>query len=236
MDLSLLAWGDTGWGDEMFWSGALMTIAIATCSFVLGIVFAVVAAAAKLSGNVFYSAIATIYTTVMRGVPELLIIYLVFFGAGQVLRNVAVLFGYTEYFDLPVFVTGMVCIGASSGAYSTEVIRGAVLAVPKGQLEAAKAIGMRKGMMLWRILVPQAARFALPGLGNVWQVTLKETALISVIGLADVMRKAAEGAGSTKEPFTFYLTAAVVFYLITKVSGRGFIFAEDWANKGVRRA
>ena len=129
----------------------------------------------------------------------------------------------------------MICIGASSGAYSTEVIRGAVLAIPKGQLEAGKAIGMDKWLMFWRILVPQAARFALPGLGNIWQVTLKETALISVIGLADVMRKASEASGSTKEPFTFYFTALVIFYVITKVSGRGFIFAEAQANKGVRR-
>jgi len=95
---------------------------------------------------------------------------------------------------------------------------------------------MSRMMMFWRILAPQTARFALPGLGNVWQGTLKETDLISGIGLADVMRKASEGAGSTKEPFTFYLTAAVVFYLITKVSGRGFFFAENWSNKGVRRA
>lgn len=236
MDLSLLAWGDTGWGDEMFWSGALMTIAIATSSFLLGIAFAVVAAAAKLSGNFFLNANAAVYTTVMRGVPELVIIYLVFFGSPQTLQDIASIFGHTERIDLPVFFTGMLCIGATSGAYSTEVIRGAVLAVPIGQLEAAKSVGMGKLMTLWRILVPQAARFALPGLGNVWQVTLKETALISVVGLAEVMRKAAEGTGSTKEPFTFYLTAAVVFYVITKVSGRGFILAENWANKGVRRA
>lgn len=235
MNFSLLAYGDTGWGDEMVF-GALMTIAIATCSFALGIVFAVIAAAGKLSGNFVYRGTAAVYTTVVRGLPELLIIYLVFFGAGQLLRNVAALFGYTEYFDLPVFVTGMVCIGASSGAYSTEVIRGAVLSVPKGQLEAAKAVGMSSMQRFWRILVPQTARFALPGLGNVWQVTLKETALISVIGLADVMRKAAEGAGSTKEPFTFYLTAAIIFYVITKVTGRGFSSAETWANRGVRQA
>ncbi|MEQ9198793.1 MAG: ABC transporter permease subunit, partial [Rhodospirillales bacterium] len=184
MDFSLLVYGDSGWGDEML-VGGLMTIAIATCSFLLGIVFAVIAAAAKLSQNIAFRGLATVYTTVIRGIPELLIIYLVFFGAGQLMRNVAVLFGYTDYFDLPVFVTGMICIGASSGAYSTEVIRGAVLAIPKGQLEAGKAIGMNKWLMFWRILVPQAARFALPGLGNIWQVTLKETALISVIGLAD---------------------------------------------------
>ena len=235
MNFSLLVYGDTGWGDEML-VGGLMTIAIATCSFLLGIVFAVAAAAAKLSQSIFFRGLAAIYTTVIRGIPELLIIYLVFFGAGQLMRSVATLFGYTEYFDLPIFVTGMICIGASSGAYSTEVIRGAVLAIPRGQLEAGKAIGMDKWLMFWRILVPQAARFALPGLGNIWQVTLKETALTSVIGLPDVMRKASEASGSTKEPFTFYFTALVIFYVITKISGRGFIYAERQANKGVRRA
>jgi octopine/nopaline transport system permease protein len=235
MSFELLAFGDAGWGDEML-LGALVTVAVAICSFVFGILIAITAAAGKLSKNPVYQGAAAVYTTVVRGIPELLIIYLVYFGFGELLRYIALLFGYGERFDLPVFVTGVICIGASSGAYSTEVIRGAVLSVPKGQLEAAKAVGMSKSLTFWRVLVPQAARFALPGLGNVWQVTLKETALIYVIGLAEVMRKAAEGAGSTKEPFTFYLSAAIIFYFITKASGRGFIFAETWADKGVRQA
>ena len=131
-------------------------------------------------------------------------------------------------------VTGMVCIGISAGAYNTEVIRGAVLAVPTGQIEAAKAIGMSTAQRFRRILLPQVARYALPGLGNVWQLTLKETSLISVIGLVEIMRQSAIASGSTKEPFTFYLVAALLYLGLTSVSNRGFNRAEVWASNGVR--
>ena len=131
-------------------------------------------------------------------------------------------------------VTGMVCIGFSAGAYNTEVIRGAVLAVPSGQIEAAKAIGMSTAQRFWRVLLPQVARYALPGLGNVWQLTLKETSLISVIGLVEIMRQAAVASGSTKEPFTFYLVAALLYLGLTSISNRGFNRAGAWASRGVR--
>ncbi|MDP6344418.1 MAG: ABC transporter permease subunit, partial [Alphaproteobacteria bacterium] len=164
-----------------------------------------------------------------------LVIYLVFFGGGALLRTIAKgVFGYGEFIDLPIFITGMICIGLSAGAYSTEVIRGAVLAVPRGQIEAARAVGMGKVLRFRRILVPQVARYALPGLGNVWQLTLKETSLISVIGLVEVMRQATVGAGSTKEPFTFYITAFVLYLGLASISNRGFLRAETWANRGVR--
>ena len=236
MDLTLFGWGDAGWGDEMV-RGTLMTLAVATCAFLLGIVFGTVFASFKLSPYRALRITADAYTTILRGIPELLVIYLVFFGGGKVLRIIAtVFFGYDDYIDLPVFVTGMLCIGVSSGAYSTEVIRGAVLAVPRGEIEAARAIGMSKGLRFWRILVPQTARFALPGLGNVWQFTLKDTSLISVIGLVEIMRQAAVGAGSTKEPFTFYLAAFFLYLALTSLSNRGFLRAEAWADRGVRRA
>lgn len=236
MDFSLLAFGDDGWGDEML-RGALMTMAVAVCSYLLGVVIGVFFASLKLSKFVILRFFAEFYTTVIRGIPELLVIYLVFFGGGTLLRTIASgLFGYDGYIDPPLFVTGMVCIGLSAGAYNTEVIRGAVLAVPVGQIEAAKAIGMTAAKRFWRIMVPQVARFALPGLGNVWQLTLKETSLISVIGLVEIMRSAAVASGSTKEPFTFYLVAAVLYLGLTSISNRGFLRAEAWASKGVRYA
>jgi octopine/nopaline transport system permease protein len=234
LDLTLLGWGDLGWGDEMVY-GALMTLAVAACSYGLGIVFGSIAAAMKLSNWIAARLLADAYTTIIRGLPELLIIYLVFFGGGAVLRSVAKgLFGYGEFIDLPIFVTGMICIGLSAGAYSTEVIRGAVLAVAPGQIEAARAVGMSRLLRFRRGLFPQVARYALPGLGNVWQLTLKETSLISVIGLVEIMRQAAVGAGSTKEPFTFYITAFVLYLGLASISNRGFLRAEIWANRGVR--
>ncbi|MEO0791229.1 MAG: ABC transporter permease [Pseudomonadota bacterium] len=236
MDLSLLSWGDTGWGDEMA-RGAVMTLAVAVCAFALGIVIGTGFAALKLSRFAVLRGIADVYTTVIRGVPELLVIYLVFFGGGVLLRTVASgVFGYDGYIDLPLFVTGTLCIGVSAGAYATEVIRGAYLAVPKGQIEAAKAVGMSGAQRFWRILVPQVARFALPGLGNVWQFTLKDTSLISVIGLVEIMRQSQIAAGSTREPFTFYLMAAILYLVLTSASNKVFDRAETWANRGIRRA
>ncbi|ATU95336.1 ABC transporter permease [Phyllobacterium zundukense] len=234
MDLTLLGWGDAGWGDELA-RGAVMTFVIATCAFAIGILLGSAFAAAKLSRFWSLRLLGDVYTTVVRGVPELLVIFLVFFGGGSLLRYLGnSLFGFEGYVEPPVFAIGILCIGVSAGAYATEVIRAAVLAVPRGQIEAARAIGMGPSLRLRRILIPQAARFALPGMGNVWQFTLKDTSLISVIGLVEIMRAAAVAAGSTKEPFTFYLAAFLLFLLLTSVSNRGFIMAEKWANRGIR--
>ncbi len=235
MDLTLLTWGDSGWGDEML-RGAVMTLLVAVCAYLLGLLIGAALAACKLGRVAPLRWFAEAYTTVVRGVPELLIIYLVFFGGGALLRVVANgVFGYSGYIDPPLFITGMICIGVSAGAYNTEVIRGAVLAIPPGQLEAARAIGMGRWQRFHRILIPIAARYALPGLGNVWQLTLKETSLLSVIGLVEIMRQAAVASGSTKEPFTFYLVAALLYLLLTSTSNLVFNRAELIANRGVQR-
>ena len=236
MDFSLLGWGADGWGDQML-LGALVTLAVAVTAYALGIVIGAGLAAMRLSALAPLRWLAWAYATVVRGIPELLVIYLVFFGGGTALRAIASgMFGYEGYIDLPIFVTGMICLAVSAGAYSSEVIRGAVLVVPKGQIEAAIAIGMSRSQRFWRVLVPQVARYALPGLGNVWQFTLKDTSLISVIGLVEIMRQAAIAAGSTKEPLTFYVVAALPYLRLTSLSNRGFLRAESWANRGVRRA
>lgn len=233
--MELLAFGDLGWGDEMLRATG-MTIAVACAAFVLGLAIGMVGAAAKLSDSFILRLLGDIYTTVVRGIPELLIIYLLFFGSSlaimAVLRGV---FAYDGYVELNSFTIGAIAVGVVSGAYSTEVIRGAVQAVPRGQIEAAIAMGMTPGMRLRRILIPQAARFALPGLGNVWQLTLKDTALISVTGLVEIMRQAHVAAGSTRQPFTFFLTAALLYLAITTVSSWGFQRAEMRASRGVRR-
>jgi octopine/nopaline transport system permease protein len=233
--MELLSFGDAGWGDEML-AAALMTLAVSVSSMLLGLVLGTLGAAAKLSVIPPLRWLAEGYTTIARGVPELLIIYLLFFGGSGAVMFVARLFGYHGYIELHAFTIGTVAIGAISGAYSTEVIRGAVLAVPTGQIEAAKAIGMARGLMFRRILFPQVARYALPGLGNVWQFTLKDTALISVTGLVEIMRQAHVAAGSTRQPFTFYLVAAALYLVLTTFSNYGFQRAEGWASRGVRRA
>lgn len=233
--MEVLTFGDAGWGDEML-RATLMTVAISLSSMALGLVLGSIAAAAKLSELLAARAVAGFYTTVMRGVPELLVIYLLFFGGSGAVMFVAGMFGYHGYIELNAFTIGMVAVGVISGAYSTEVIRGAVLAVPRGQIEAAKAIGMRRLLVFRRIMMPQVARLALPGLGNVWQLTLKDTSLISVTGLVEIMRQAHVASGSTRQPFTFYLVAALLYLVLTTFSTYGFQRAEAWAGRGVRRA
>lgn len=233
--LELLSLGDTGWGDELL-RGALMTVAVSVGAFALGQVFGVLGALAKLSGRRPLSFLADFYTTVIRGIPELLVIYLLFFGSSNAIMAVAGLFGYTGYLEVDAFAVGVLAVGLIAGAYSTEVIRGAIATVPHGQIEAGRAMGMNRRLVFFRILLPQTLRFALPGLGNVWQLTLKDTALISVTALAELMRMSNLAAGSTRNPFLFYSAAAVLYLLMTSVSTYAFERAERHANRGVRRA
>ncbi|MGH6942708.1 MAG: ABC transporter permease [Geminicoccaceae bacterium] len=215
---------------------ALMTVAVSLSSMALGLVVGVLGASAKLSALAPLRWLAEAYTTVVRGVPELLVIYLLFFGGNGAAMFLAGIFGYHGYIELDAFTIGTFAVGMISGAYSTEVIRGAVLTVPQGQLEAARAIGMHRWLILRRIMLPQVARFALPGLGNVWQLSLKDTALISVTGLVEIMRQAHIAAGSTRQPFTFYALAALLYMVLSTFSNYGFQRAEGWARRGVRRA
>lgn len=233
--MGLLGFGPEGWGDEMAFAG-VVTIALSLSATALGLVFGTIGAIAKLSSSAPARAVGTGYTTVVRGIPELLIIYLFFFGGSGAIMAVARVFGYHGYIELNAFTIGTLALGIISGAYSTEVLRGAALAVPSGQIEAARACGMSGLLVFRRIMVPQVLRYALPGLGNVWQITLKDTSLISVTGLVEIMRQAHVGAGSTRSPFVFFFAAAVIYLLFTTVSGAGFRRAEGWANKGVRRA
>jgi len=231
----LLGFGETGWGDEIL-RGAAMTLAVAVLAYFIGIVVGFGIAGAKLSGSRIVRGAADGYTTVIRGVPELLVIYLLFFGMDPLIQAIAGAFGYGGTLRTDAFTVGTLSIALISGAYSAEVIRGAILAVPKGQIEAGRAFGMNRVMIFRRILLPQLLRLALPGLGNVWQLTLKDTALISVTGLAELMRLTSVAARSTREPFLFYLTAALLYLAMTTVSTIAFQRAERHYGRGAERA
>ena len=235
MDLELLLLGDQGWGDEML-RAASVTLLLSLAAMSIGLFISIFGVMSKLSDKFYVRVIADVYTTIVRGIPELLVIYLLFFGGSNAVMGMAKLFGYHGYIELNAFVIGSVAVGAISGAYSTEVMRGAFLAVPRGQVDAAKSVGMSKLVIFRRILVPQVLRYALPGLGNVWQLTLKDTSLVMVTGLVEIMRQAHVASGSTYSPFTFYVTAALLYLMLTTASNRIFYSAENWANKGVRRA
>ena len=215
--MELLAFGDTGWGDELF-RATLMTIAVAITAMLIGFSFAAIFTPLKLSKFKFLNLIANIYTTVIRGVPELLVIYLFFFGGSGAIMFVASMFGYNEYIEINAFVTGSFAIGIISGAYSTEVFRGAIQSIDKGQFEAAKVLGFSKFKQFYKIVLPQMLRLAIPNLSNVWQITLKDTSLISVTGLVEIMRQSYIAAGSTRDPLFFYSFAAVLYLLLTFIS------------------
>jgi octopine/nopaline transport system permease protein len=215
--MELLAFGDTGWGDELFYA-TLMTIAVSITAMIIGFSFAAIFTPLKLSKNKLLNLIANSYTTVIRGVPELLVIYLFFFGGTGAVMYVASIFGYNEYIEINAFITGAFAIGIISGAYSTEVFRGAVMSIDKGQFEAAKVLGLSKFVQFYKIILPQVLRLAIPNLSNVWQITLKDTSLISVTGLVEIMRQSYIAAGSTRDPLFFYSFAAVLYLLLTFVS------------------
>ena len=234
MELELLALGDNGWGDEML-RATLVTLMVSLSAMGIGLFISIFGTISKLSKKIYVRILADTYTTVIRGIPELLVIYLLFFGGSNAVMSLAKLFGYYGYIELNAFVIGSFAVGAISGAYSTEVMRGAFLSIPLGQIEAAKSVGMNKFLIFTRILIPQVLRYALPGLGNVWQLTLKDTALIMVTGLVEIMRQAHVASGSTYSPFTFYVAAAFLYLILTTFSNRIFNRLENWGNRGVRR-
>ena len=215
--MELLAFGDTGWGDELFYA-TLMTIAVSITAMIIGFVFAAIFTPLKLSKSKLSNFIANSYTTVIRGVPELLVIYLFFFGGSGAVMFVASIFGYNEYIEINAFITGAFAIGIISGAYSTEVFRGAVQSIDKGQFEAANVLGLGKFGKFFKIILPQTLRLAIPNLSNVWQITLKDTSLISVTGLVEIMRQSYIAAGSTRDPLFFYSFAALLYLLLTFLS------------------
>ena len=215
--MDLLAFGKTGWGDELLYA-TLMTLAVSITAMIIGFFFALIFTPLKLSKNKFLNLIGNFYTTVIRGVPELLVIYLFFFGGSGAIMFVASMFGYNEYIEINAFLTGSFAIGIISGAYSTEVFRGAIQSIEKGQFEASKTLGFKKPIQFFKIIMPQMLRLSIPNLSNVWQITLKDTSLISVTGLVEIMRQSYIAAGSTRDPLFFYSFAAVLYLLLTYLS------------------
>ena len=215
--MELLSFGKTGWGDELL-IATIMTIAVSITAMIIGFCFALIFTPLKLSKNKLLNFIGNSYTTIIRGVPELLVIYLLFFGGSGAVMYVASIFGYNKYIEINAFITGSFAIGIISGAYSTEVFRGAIQSIDKGQFEASKVLGLKKPVHFFKVIMPQMLRLAVPNLSNVWQITLKDTSLISVTGLVEIMRQSYIAAGSTRDPLFFYSFAAVLYLLLTFLS------------------
>jgi octopine/nopaline transport system permease protein len=233
--LELLGFGSTGWG-ALLLVAAGVTLAVTAVALFIGAVLGTIVAAAKLSGNIFLVALGNIYTTVFRGVPELLIIYLIYFGGSSAVTMIGKAMGYEGFLGLPSFAAGALAVGIISGSYQAEVFRGAYLAVARGELEAASAIGMNRSLRLRRIIMPQVWRYALPGVGNVWQLSLKDSALISVTGLAELMRTSQVAAGSTRQYFLFFIVGGALYLVLTSLSDQVFNRAERRANRSMPTA
>jgi octopine/nopaline transport system permease protein len=232
----LMGFGPKGWGWPMLMAAG-MTVAVASTGFLIGAILGSLIAWAKLSRSFLARAFADGYTTVLRGIPDLLVIYLFYFGGSALLSRIGQLFGGSGGFiGVPAFAVGALAIAVISAAYQAEVFRGAYSVLSRGEIEAARSVGMHAMLMFRRIIAPQVLRFAIPGLGNVWQLALKESALISVTGLVELLRQSQIGSGSTYKPFSFYFTAALLYLVITTLSTWGFQRAEDYSMRGLRRA
>ncbi|MCB2101470.1 MAG: ABC transporter permease [Rhodobacterales bacterium] len=224
-----------GFGGQMA-LGALMTVQLALGALAVGLVLGLMGAVAKLSRDRLARAVGRGYTTIVRGIPELLVVLVIYFGSSGILTTVAGWLGHDEFVELSPYVAGIIALGLTFGAYATEVFRGAILAVPIGQIEAARAYGMGPWLTFRRIVLPQVWRIALPGLANLFLVLLKDTSLISAIGLNELLRASYIGAQSSKDAFTFYTVAALIYLAMTVVAEWGRARLEKWSRRGIARA
>ena len=214
--------------------GALVTVSVSLVAAVIAIFLGLATAVAKLSKSRAALAVASVYTTVIRGVPDLVMMLLIFFGGQLTVNEIGAYFGW-DYIDINPFIAGTLTIGFIFGAYMGETFRGAFLAVPVGLLEAGYAYGMSRVQVFSRILMPQMMRHALPGIGNNWLVLMKTTALVAVIGLHDMVFRAGSHGGSTRDPFLYYFVVALIFLALTTLSIWGLRLLERHYSVGVRR-
>lgn len=219
----------------VLWAGTVQTIELSVLSLATAVALGLIGAVAKLSHNRVLRAIATGYTTLIRSVPDLVLMLLLFYSIQIWLNQFTDLLGWDQI-DIDPFVAGVLTLGFIYGAYFTETFRGAFLSVPRGQLEAGSAYGMTNWQVFTRIMFPQMMRFALPGIGNNWQVLVKSTALVSIIGLADVVKASQDAGKGTLRFFFFTLIAGAVYLAITTMSNFVLMWLEKRYSTGVRKA
>lgn len=216
--------------------GAMITLSVGVAAMAVALSLGIMGALARLSSHAALRGLGTTYATVIRGIPELVLMLLVYYGGTVLLQWLLSLAGGDVRVDLNAFLAGTLVLGFVYGAYATEIFRGAFLSIPKGQVEAAHAYGMTNGQVFFRIKLPQAWRLAIPGLGNLWLTLLKATSITSVIGLTELARQADLIKAPTKMPFTVFFAASLLYLAMTAISDLVRIRAERWASSGFRRS
>jgi polar amino acid transport system permease protein len=232
---TILACGDTGWGDEIA-VGLKTTVAVALLTLPVGLVIGFLVALGQQSEEKSVRLAAGIYTTIFRGLPELLTLFIIYYGMQILIQSVLASFGYDERIEINAFVAGMIALSVVFSAYCSEVLLSAFRAIPKGQYEAGDALGFHRGRTLRLIVLPQLIRIALPGMTNLWMILLKDTSYVSIIGLADILRQTAVAVRVTKQAFFFYLLACIIYLVLAVISSYGLSYIERWAKRSeVRR-
>ena len=216
--------------------GTSVTIAVALCSVALAVLLGLLGARGKLSASRAAQAVTSAYTTLVRGVPDLVLMLLLFYGGQQLLNDLGAASGWWGYVEIDHFTAGVFTIGFIYGAYMTETFRGAWLSIPRGEIEAGIACGMGGGLVFRRIVWPQLVRYALPSFGNNWLVLLKTTALVSVLGLHELVWESFSAGRSTRQLFTFFFVALVIYLALTALSNAGLRWLDRRYSAGVRRA
>lgn len=229
--LDLLSFDPPGWGGALL-RGALVTLEIAVAAYLVGLTLGLAGAAAKLSGNAFLFWTAEAYTTLVRAVPELLLIIVLFYAGSSAITAVLSRLGLGEV-EIGGFAAAIGVLGVVQGAYATEVIRGAIVAIPQGQIEAAKAYGMPAALRLRRVVIPAMLPIALPGLANLWLILVKDTALISVVGFSELLYTGKQAAGSTRHYFLFYTAVGAIYLVMTLGSNTLFRLLERQVRRGI---
>lgn len=220
---------------KLIFEGALVTLELALCSVLLSVIIGLIGAGGKLSSNRLLSGLFECYTTLIRGVPDLVLMLLIFYGLQITLNTITESLGF-EQINIDPLSAGIITLGFIYGAYFTETFRGAYMAVPAGQIEAARAFGFNSSQIFRRIMFPAMMRYALPGIGNNWQVILKATALVSILGLNDVVKATQLAGKGTYQPFFFALVAGVVYLVFTTASNGVLLWLERRYSHGVKRA
>jgi amine acid ABC transporter, permease protein, 3-TM region, His/Glu/Gln/Arg/opine family len=228
--LSLLAWGSGGWGDEIA-AGIWLTVTLALATLPIGLVLGFFVALAKNSEEPSLKTAANIYTTLFRGLPELLTLFIIYFGLQILLRNVFTSIGLTPI-EINSFVAGMIALSLVFSSFASEVFLSAFKGIASGQYEGASALGLSRLQTMRLVILPQLVRLALPGLSNLWLILLKDTSLVSVVGLSDVLRQSSIAARVSREAFFFYFVACLIYLVLSIISSVGIGRIEAWTRRG----